>query len=65
MKWSHLINITDYNISIQELIYIKVIVYYIAVSYHIEENKTISFTNFLLNFSDVTTSLCPQPSYTL
>ena len=57
MEWPHLINITNYNIPIQDFILVKVIVYLIFVCAHIEENRTISSTNFLLNLFDVTMSL--------
>ena len=57
MEWPHLINITNYNIPIQDFILVKVIVYLIFVYAHIEENTTISSTNFLLNLFDVTISL--------
>ena len=57
MEWPHLINITNYNIPIQDFILVKVIVYIIFVCAHIEENRTISSTNFLLNLFDVTMSL--------
>ena len=57
MERPHLINIKDYNTSIQELIELKVLVYTISVSPYISENEIISLTKFLLYFSDVTTSL--------
>jgi len=57
VEWPHLINITNYNIPIQDFILVKVIVYIIFVYAHIDENTTISSTNFLLNLFDVTMSL--------
>ena len=57
MEWPHLINITNYNIPIQDFILVKVIVYIIFIYSHIEENTTISSTNFLLKLFDVTMSL--------